>query len=200
MNSPVTLILSVLTGLLLAGSASAHSVARDRSQPATEVNQIEVVLADVPVVTHQSKTVSFRKDVIADKIVVMDFIYTSCTTICPVQSAILAGLQTALGDRLGKEIKIVSISIDPVTDVPAVLRQQAERYGSAPSWQWITGKPANITTVLNGLRASVGAPEEHPGYFMIGTARAKRWTRVDGFASVERLLEEIEAMGSSNSR
>ena len=91
-------------------------------------SSVEVELRDLELMTHHGDRVRFASDVIGDRIVVMNFIYTDCTTVCPALSALFSLLQDALGERLGRDVFLISLSVNPTRDTPQRLRAYAEKY------------------------------------------------------------------------
>src|SRR5262249_39406059 len=94
---------------------------------------------NVELVTHEGKRVRFFDDLLKDKTVVLNFIYTSCPDACPLETAKLAEVQAILGDRVGVDTFFYSISIDPQHDTPEVLADYAKRFRAGPGWLFLTG-------------------------------------------------------------
>ncbi|PTT67739.1 SCO family protein, partial [Pseudomonas sp. HMWF007] len=94
----------------------------------------QVKFANVPLLDQNGKTVRLEQDLVQGKIVVMSFIYTSCTTVCPVVSSIMGKVQKQLGARVGEEVQLVSISIDPQRDDPKRLQDYARTFQRGPGW------------------------------------------------------------------
>ena len=152
------------------------------------------MLRDVPLLDASGRRVRLARDVIGDRIAVVNFIYTTCTTICPVASATFQQLQNRLAAALGKEVVLVTISVDPLRDTPQRLREHAGRWQAGEGWVWLTGAKPDVDSTLKGFGAYTPRFEDHPAMILIGDARAARWTRFFGFPSVEQLLEQIDAM------
>jgi len=114
---------------------------------------------NVPLVTHEGKEVRFFDDLIKGKVVMINFIYTSCPDTCPLETARLAQVEKILGDRVGRDVFMYSISIDPEHDTPEVLKAYAKRYQAGPGWWFLTGKEADITELRKKLKRS---PFENP--------------------------------------
>ena len=93
---------------------------------------------NVPLITDEGKTVHFFDDLIEDKVVVINFIYTSCPDTCPLETAQLVRVQKLMEDRVGKDVFFYSISIDPTTDTPEVLKEYKKRFGA--KWTFLTGE------------------------------------------------------------
>jgi protein SCO1/2 len=153
-----------------------------------------VVLRDAPLLDATGKRVRLAQDVIGNRIALVNFIYTTCTTVCPVSSASFQQLQQKLGPRLGKEVVLVSVTVDPLRDTPQRLREYAARYEAREGWAWLTGAKPDVDSVLKGLGAYSARFEDHPAMVLIGDARGGPWTRFFGFPSVDELMARIETI------
>ena len=151
---------------------------------------------NVPLITHEGKTVRFFDDLIKDKVVVINFIYTSCPDVCPMETAKLAELQAILGDRVGRDIFIYSITIDPEVDTPEVLNEYAKVYRAGPGWLFLTGKEADITL----LRVKLGLyideiqdedSNDHNVSLIIGNQRTGRWMKRSPFENSSFLASQV---------
>ncbi len=191
--------------LLASGTAGAHekthSEDTQRTQPATasKAAPVNIKLFDLELIDQNGRSAKFRSDVIGDRIVVMNFIYTSCTTVCPVTSAIFGHVQQRLGSRLGKDVFLVSVSVDPVTDRPARLRAYAKKHKATEGWIWLTGQKLTVDKVLEGLGAYAADYEDHPTMVLVGDARTGDWTRFFGFASPHQIMAAVDALVAARS-
>jgi protein SCO1 len=135
---------------------------------------------NVELVTQDGKVVHFYDDLIKNKIVAIDLIYTTCQYACPLETARLAQVQKKLGDRVGNDIFFISISIDPQHDTPEVLKAYMEKYKVGPGWTFLTGKKADIDFLSKrlGLYAdpSVNA-DGHIPHLLIGNEATGQWIR-----------------------
>ena len=164
------------------------------NKPAEAAKSTEVDLLDRTLVDQDGREVSFVSDVIGDRIVVMDFVYTSCTTVCPVLSALFGQVQGKLGDHLGDDVVLVSVSIDPTRDTPQRLKAYAARYQAQPGWIWLTGGKRTMDEVLDGLGAYSPNFEDHPSMVLVGDGRTGEWSRFFGFPSPDRIMEQVNAL------
>jgi len=180
---------------IVEGEADPHAHHRAMlEKPAEPARPADVDLRDLALVDQDGRQVSFVGDVIGDRIVVMDFVYTSCTTICPVLSAVFGQVQERLGDQLGDEVALVSVSVDPVRDTPQRLKAYAARHRAQPGWVWLTGPKTTMDEVLNGLGAYSPNFEDHPAMVLVGDGRTGEWSRFVGFPSPDRLMEQVNAL------
>lgn len=102
---------------------------------------------NVPLITQDGKTIHFYDDMLKGKIVLINFIYTECGDVCPLETAKLAQVYKLLGDRVGKDIFFYSISVDPKRDTPAVLKSYSKKFHTGPGWYFLTGKREDIDAV-----------------------------------------------------
>jgi len=101
----------------------------------------EGYIPNLPVVTHEGKTLRFYDDLIKGKIVLINFIYTSCQDVCPIATARLAQVEEKLGDKVGRDFFFISMTVDPEHDTPERLNEYAKAFGAGPGWLFVTGKP-----------------------------------------------------------
>jgi protein SCO1/2 len=190
---------AVLSGLLAAGAqqhARAHDEHSQHAAAAPAPASAKVVLRGESLIDQTGKRVRLADDVIADKIAIVDFIYTTCTTVCPVLSATLSQLQQRLAPAFGKEVVLVSISVDPLRDTPQRLREHAARYDAREGWVWLTGAKPDVDAVLKGFGAYAPNFEDHPAMVLVGDASG--WTRFLGFPSVDQLLARVQALRAAH--
>jgi protein SCO1/2 len=178
--------------MTLCFAARAHDAAHHHAPEAVAPASAKVALSEAPLLDQGGKRVRLAQDVIGERIAVVNFIYTSCTTVCPVSSATFAQLQKRLGAALGKEVVLVSITVDPLRDTPQRLREYGARYHAAEGWTWLTGAKRDVDSVLKGFGAYTPNFEDHPATVLVGDARGGPWTRFFGFPSVDELLARID--------
>jgi protein SCO1/2 len=135
---------------------------------------------NVPLVTHEGRSVRFFDDLIEGKVVVVNFIYTSCPDACPLETAKLSEVCALLGERVGQDVFLYSISIDPERDTPEVLREYAQRYETPPGWLFLTGAAADIRLVrekLGMIRADETELNQHTLNLLIGNQATGKWMK-----------------------
>lgn len=153
--------------------------------------------SNVRLITQHGQQVRFYDDLVKDRTVVINLMYSGCGEVCPANSAQLARLNELLGERMGRDITMLSISIDPVADTPERLKQYWAAFGAKPGWLFLTGNPAEIDKLRRELGAydldrTVDAdPTQHAGYAMIGNDAANRWIVVPLLMSMPQLVGSI---------
>ena len=184
-------------GLPMAGAAEelppCHAAPPVEAGTAETGAETRVTIADAPLVDQAGKRVRFA-DVAGDRIVVANFVYTSCTTVCPVLSGVFTSLQERLGDQLGSKVQLVSVSIDPARDTPARLAEMAKRHKSGPAWRWLTGEKADVERVLRGFGTYVPDPAAHAPVVLVGDPRSGTWYRLNGFPTPEVLAGRVDQL------
>ena len=177
--------------LLIAGfmpqSAAAESKAYKKS---VERYQIP----DVSLINQDGKSVRLKSLLTSDKPVVVDFIYGTCTTICPVLSAGFSSLQQKAGAN-SKNVHLVSISIDPENDSPRVMRDYLKRYRAKPGWDFLTGNRKDIDTVMKAFDAYIPNKMSHYAVTFIHTPGSTNWVRLNGILSTKEFVDELKGVG-----
>jgi protein SCO1/2 len=188
---------SALLGLVLAGPAAAHDPAKPGPLPSArdvQAARASVKLHDVLLVDQDGNHVKFRSDVVKDRLVAIDIIYTTCPVVCPILSATFANVQEALHGRLGRDVLLISISVDPVTDVPARLKEYASKWGAKPGWVFLTGDKRSVDTVLRGLNVYAADFTNHPATILVGDGGRQDWTRFYGFPTPEMVRSKLDEL------
>ncbi|CAK9889111.1 MULTISPECIES: SCO family protein [Pseudomonas] len=180
------------------GIAQAHNGVDHSAQgaPAAHQEKASVRFADVSLLDQNGMPVRLEKDLVADHLVVMGFIYTSCTTVCPVVSSIMAKVQKQLGGRVGTEVQLVSISVDPQRDDPQRLLGYAQAFQNGPGWSWLTGTAYAINETLKGLGNFSADLGQHPPLILVGDGHSGHWTRYYGFTDPQLLISEIDRLSA----
>jgi protein SCO1/2 len=131
----------------------------------------------------------------SDQPVVVDFIFGTCTTICPVLSAAYVNLQQKLGPD-SQKVKLVSISIDPENDSPKVMKEYLKRYRAKPGWDFLTGSRADIDSVMYAFNAYIPNKMSHYPLTLIRSPSDGKWTRIFGLMSSSEFLGEYKKLAT----
>jgi protein SCO1/2 len=161
---------------------------------AADAGGVKVTLHDLELQDQTGRKVRFKSDVIGDRLVAISFTYTTCTTICPILDSILVSLQRKLGSRLGKDVALITVSIDPVTDTPSRLMAYARKLKAQPGWTFLTGRKEDMDKVLVGLDMYAADILNHPPSILIGDGRRGVWKRYYGFPSADKVLSGLNEL------
>jgi protein SCO1 len=164
------------------------------AQPQAEPSAAQKYFGDVKLINQDGQEMRFYSDLIKDKIVVIDVLFSACTGACPLMSATFAKLQDHLGDRVGKDVYLLSVSVDPVHDTPAKLKELAGRFHARPGWYFLTGPKENVETALRKLGQWVEDPTDHQTVFLIGNDRTGLWKKAFGLAKPEELFPVVDSV------
>jgi protein SCO1/2 len=165
-----------------------------RPGPAPRMMTPQPRLGDVSLLDRHGRATTLREAVDTDAPVMVNFIFTSCTTVCPIMSAGFAQLRESLGQGRGR-VRLVSVSIDPATDTAERLRAYAARYGADDSWWLLTGTPAAAEAAQRAFGAYRGDRGNHAPATYLRRTRDAPWEALDGLASAQALLRAYRGDG-----
>jgi protein SCO1/2 len=172
-----------------AHDADAHAH-HHHAAPETTRSIVEYVVPAVKLVRDDGKTIELSRELDDGRPVVLNFIYTTCTSVCPLTSQTFADLQGKLGTQRDS-VHLVSISIDPEQDTPARLHTYAEKFGAGPEWQHYTGTVAASIAAQRAFNAYRGSKMDHAPVTFVRLKAGNSWIRIDGFATADQLLAEL---------
>jgi protein SCO1/2 len=153
-----------------------------------------VSIPDVKVTTQDGKTVDFYSDLVKGKVVAVNFIFTTCTTVCPPMGAIFGKLQELHGNE-----HLVSVSIDPEVDTPARLKAWSEKFGARPGWTLVTGKKDDIVRLLKAMNAYSADYANHQPVTLVGNDATGTWKRSYGFTTAAKLAVMLDELRKQES-
>jgi protein SCO1/2 len=193
------LLLTVSSGPILthaqevaAPAAADPHAAHHHMMANTEVKRsvASYVVPHLTMVRDDGVSVSLDKELNDGRPVVVSFIFTSCTTICPLTSQVISMLQSKLGEERNK-VHLVSISIDPEQDTPARLREYAARFDAGANWQHYTGSLRSSIEAQQAFDVYRGDKTNHSPVTLVRAASGNTWVRLEGFATADALLAEL---------
>ncbi len=159
-----------------------------------EIGQVgSLSIPDVVLLDQNGREVHFYTDLIQGKTVVINSIFTTCTTICPPMGANFARLQKMLAGRVGKDVELISLSVDPVVDTPQRLKAWSEKFAAGPGWTLLTGSKNAMDRLLKSLKFFTPDKTDHSPTILVGNPQG-RWTRAYGLASPDKLAEVVRSM------
>ena len=153
----------------------------------------EYSVPDVILIDQDGKKIRMKEFFDSEKLLVLDFIFGTCTTICPVLSVGFAHFQKELGAEAAN-VQLISISIDPDNDTPEVMKQYLQKYGAQPGWDIFTGKLGNVVDVLTAFDAYVGNKMNHFPLTILRGPGQDKWIRLNGLLSASDLMKEYKKM------
>lgn len=171
----------------------------EKKEPAAEtpVAQNETIgttklnVPDVELLDQDGRKIHFYTDLVKGHTVAINFIFTTCTTICPPLGATFARVQKELGDKVGRDVLFISISVDPATDTPERLKAWGAKFHAGEGWTFVTGNKPQVDELLRALGASSARREDHSPTVLIGNDTSGTWTRTYGLAKSSQLVQII---------
>ena len=148
-------------------------------------------IPDVELLDQNGRKLHFYTDLVKDQTVVINFIFTTCTTICPPLGATFARVQKELGDKVGRDVRFISISVDPATDTPERLKAWGAKFHAGEGWTFVTGNKPQVDELLRALGASSASREDHSPTVLIGNESHGIWTRTYGLGKTSQLVQII---------
>jgi protein SCO1/2 len=159
---------------------------------ATERSPAEKYFSDVELINQDGQKMRFYSDVLKNKVVIINTFFITCTSVCPPMNRNLERVQDALGDRLGKDAFIISISVDPVADTPPRLKEYSQRFHARPGWIFLTGKKENVDWALYKLGQYVETRDDHTTIIIIGNEPKGLWKKAFGLAKADELVKIVD--------
>lgn len=189
-------VLAALAAPVAPGIVHGHGANHDSGHgQAADTLAADIELREASLLDRRGERVRFPDEALGDRVVVLSFDYTSCTTTCPVTTELMLQVEDGLAAMPGHEqVRLVTITIDPATDVPSRLADYADSVGAGDDWLWLTGEVPAVTGVLTGLKVHVPNIEEHRSVFLVGDAGRGGWHRYYGFPEPERLLDRVRIL------
>ena len=158
-------------------------------------------IPDVELLDQNGRKIHFYTDLVKGKTVAINFIFTTCTTICPPLGATFARVQKELGDKVGRDVHFISISVDPATDTPERLKAWGAKFHAGDGWTFVTGAKPQVDELLRALGASSARREDHTPTILIGNDAHGSWTRTYGLAKASELVQIInDAIAASKTK
>jgi protein SCO1 len=155
---------------------------------------VKVKYGDSVLTDQNGRKVKLKSELIRDQIVVMDFAYTSCTTVCPVLTALMVKVQNGLAESGPAGVQLITMTVDPARDTASRLRAYAQKHGAKPGWVWLTGPTGRVNEVLKGFDAYSPSFEDHPPLVLVGDPVSGSWTRFVGFTDPQELLAKVREL------
>lgn len=154
-------------------------------------------IPDVDCLDQNGQKLRFKTDLVKGKVVVISFIFTKCTFVCPIIGEGVARLQTALGDRVGRDVHLISVSTDPVTDTPEKLKAWSARLKAKEGWTMVTGEKSEMDRLLKVLTGGVSGNKVHEPLLLIGNEATNVWTEAYATENPAKLIQQIDRVSGA---
>ncbi len=177
-------------GVSLAQQRKPQDVAKPQDREAKD----REYFTDLELITHEGKKVRFYTDMLKDKVVLISTYYLNCGAACPAQNVVLSKLQGLLGDHFGKDIFIISVSVDPANDKWELVKDYAKVWDAKKGWTFLTGKKVNMDWVDYKLGVYVPNPEDHDTRYILMNMKTGRKKRMPPTASADVLAFALLAL------
>jgi protein SCO1/2 len=175
--------------LLAFGLVTAHA----QEPPATQ-SPAQKYFSDVQLLNQDGEKMRLYSDLLQGKTVIINSFFATCQGSCLPLMRNLQKVQEALADRLGKDARIISISVDPTVDTPTALKAYAKKLQAKPGWYFVTGSKENVEFALKKLGQFVETKESHVNLFIIGNERTGLWKKAFGLAKSEEIVKVVESV------
>jgi len=173
-------------------SVASHEAEMTKVSASGQASKMNI--PDIEVLDQNGRKIHFYTDLVKGQTVVINFIFTTCTTICPPLGATFARVQKELGDKVGRDVRFISISVDPATDTPERLKAWGAKFHAGDGWTFVTGNKPQVDELLRVLGVSSARREDHSPTVLIGNDAHGAWTRTYGLANTGQLVQIINDM------
>ena len=190
----LTLVLLIAGFCVMPLSAQEPSAGPQTVVPKTQENNAQRYFTDTVLINQNGERMRFYTDLKKDKTVIIDTFFATCQASCLPMNRNLAQIQEGLGDRLGKDVNILSISVDPGVDTPPLLKAYAKKLNAKQGWYFLTGDKESIELILKKLGQFVDDKNDHLNIFLIGNDRTGLWKKAFGLAKSEELMKVVDSV------
>lgn len=150
-------------------------------------------IPDVEVLDQEGHKLHFYSDLVRGKTVAINFIFTTCTTICPPLTANFAKVQKNLAEQGESNVRLISVSVDPENDTPERLKKYAELFHARPGWTFVTGRRSELEQIWQAFNIYLSSKQDHPPTVAVGNDLTHVWNYASGLTSAGKLGGVIEA-------
>ena len=175
-------------------SAPPQTAAPPKAPAENGENKAQNYFTDTVLMNQNGERMRFYTDLMKGKTVIIDTFFATCQASCLPMNRNLAQIQEGLGERLGKDVNILSISVDPTVDTPTLLKAYAKRLNARPGWYFLTGDKESVDFILKKLGQFVEDKNGHMNIFLIGNDRTGLWKKAFGLAKSEELMKVVDSV------
>ncbi len=192
-NVSVTLVAIIMMACFTSVACAQASPESAKALPKYTRQEAVYSIPSIEMIRQDGITTSFPQELEDGRPVIMNFIFTSCSAICPLLSGVLSSLQNKLGDDI-QNVHLVSISIDPEYDNPERLSEYAAKFKAKPQWQFYSGSVKNVLALQKAFDAYRGDKMNHTATTYLRASPGKPWVRLDGFVSADDIIGEYHRL------
>ena len=185
-------LLVVLATVLWSGGLPTAASA----QSSGEFVQGQITLPPITLIDQNARTLALQTDLAQGALLVMTFNYTTCASICPIGNDIMAQLDAEVGKIGGRQVRLLSVTIDPSHDTPALMAEAARDFGASARWFWLTGRPGDIRRLLQTVGAPVHDLALHDPVFLVGDGDTGRFFRTQSMPDAADLKAMLAAFAT----
>ena len=193
MNTSILKYALLTIAVLCFGISLAKAQTPAPQNPSAE-SSAQKYFTDVLLVNQNGEKMRFYSDLLQDKVVIINSFFATCKGSCLPLTRNLEKLQQELGDRMGKDVHILSISVDPAVDTPASLKAYAKKLNAGPGWYFLTGDKENVDFALKKIGHFVDSKESHLNLFIIANVRTGLWKKAFGLAKSDELMKVVDSV------
>jgi protein SCO1/2 len=156
----------------------------------------EPAVPNIPLTTHDGVRVKLYDDLVKGRVVLINFMFTTCRSVCPRATENLARVAEGLGDRLEREVRLISVTVDPRRDTPPVLKKYASRFSAPAGWYFVTGDEKDIDVLRDGLgvNADGAGRNDHTGMVIYGNERTDQWAMTPVVTNYKTILWSVTGL------
>ncbi len=194
---------AAVSAAAVAGAVAGSGLGWPRAAAAAEqpkARTSRTFIPDIGVVDQDGRAFRFYDDLIKDRVVMVNFFFTACGDTCPLVTENLRAVQDLLGDRLGRDIFMYSVSLQPELETPAILKGYADQWDTRPGWQFLTGRPAEIERLRGAMGFADTDPvfavnkDSHTGLLRYGNDRLDRWAGTAGLGRPAWIAKAVTSL------
>ena len=187
----VVLAITVFGGSLSVAAQTGNAAKPEQTAAESPAHKY---FTDVVLLNQSGERMRLYSDLLQGKVVIIDSFFATCQGSCLPMNRNLEKVQEALGDHIGKDVFIISISVDPAVDTPASLKEYAKKLHARPGWYFLTGDKQNVDLALHKLGQYVNDKQDHLNIFIIGNERTGLWKKAFGLAPSNQLVKVVESV------
>jgi cytochrome oxidase Cu insertion factor (SCO1/SenC/PrrC family) len=200
------LVSLIAAAMIVPAAAQQQIAAAEKAQPvakaepsAPDEDKARQYFTDLPLLTQEGKSVRFYTDVLKDRVVLINFVYTNCKDSCPLVTQQLTQVRDRLGEMFDDPIRFVSISTDPTRDTPQALAEFARKQkADEPGWMFLTGEKENVDFIIKRLGQFSPQAEAHSTLMIAGNVRTRHWIKIMPMTPVPGIVVKLQTLASES--